>query len=409
MAIVKFFDAILNSGVVQSFRMAVKSILSNKMRSFLTMLGIIIGVIALVVLVSIVNGGTSSITNTIQSMGNNMVYVQFSDDVPADIADDEKHEEWLAAKDSFASIGMEYSMYQDFTYEDKTDLVMLTGVTSEYFDIRGKSILMGRILRAVDCENNTKVCVIDEKMAKNVIGYYDCIGEKLTISETEYTIVGVLDDNENSLENMFSFGYGVYVPYGLIAQDSASGWMNSCTLYISPSEGYSVKDVTTEAEEFFKQEYPDCEFEVYDISYIEDAMGDITSVLSIVLGAIAGISLLVGGIGIMNIMLVTVTERTREIGIRKAIGASRGVILRQFLFESVVICLIGCGIGIFMSWLLLKVGSLITASLGVVFGMDPTIVILAVSFCFIIGILFGLYPANKAAKMKPIDALHYGG
>ena len=111
----------------------------------------------------------------------------------------------------------------------------------------------------------------------------------------------------------------------------------------------------------------------------------------------------------MNIMLVTVTERTREIGIRKAIGASRGVILRQFLFESVVICLIGCGIGIFMSWLLLKVGSLITASLGVVFGMDPTIVILAVSFCFIIGILFGLYPANKAAKMKPIDALHYGG
>ncbi len=138
-------------------------------------------------------------------------------------------------------------------------------------------------------------------------------------------------------------------------------------------------------------------------------MGNITSVLSIVLGAIAGISLLVGGIGIMNIMLVTVTERTREIGIRKAIGASRGVILRQFLFESVVICLIGCGIGIFMSWLLLKIGSLITASLGVAFGMDPTIVILAVSFCFVIGILFGLYPANKAAKMKPIDALHYGG
>ena len=136
---------------------------------------------------------------------------------------------------------------------------------------------------------------------------------------------------------------------------------------------------------------------------------DTQDTFRILLASIAGISLLVGGIGIMNIMLVTVTERTREIGIRKAIGASRGVILRQFLFESVVICLIGCGIGIFMSWLLLKVGSLITASLGVVFGMDPTIVILAVSFCFIIGILFGLYPANKAAKMKPIDALHYGG
>ena len=409
MVILKFFDAILNSGIIQSFRMAIKSILSNKMRSFLTMLGIIIGVIALVVLVSIVNGGTSSITSTIQSMGNNMVYVQFSDDVPQNVASEDKHEEWLAKNPSFQSIGMEYSRLQETFFGDEGEMVNLTGVTPEYFGIRGKNLLMGRFLKNVDCDNSTYVCVISEKMAKDVVGYYDCIGEKITIGGIDYEVVGVLDDDETGLENMFSFGYPVYVPYGIVSDSSVEGFVNSCTLYLSPAEGYSVKDVTTQAEEFFKQEYPDNEFEVYDISYIEDAMGNITSVLSIVLGAIAGISLLVGGIGIMNIMLVTVTERTREIGIRKAIGASRGVILRQFLFESVVICLIGCGIGIFMSWLLLKIGSLITASLGVAFGMDPTIVILAVSFCFVIGILFGLYPANKAAKMKPIDALHYGG
>ena len=127
------------------------------------------------------------------------------------------------------------------------------------------------------------------------------------------------------------------------------------------------------------------------------------------LGGIAGISLVVGGIGIMNIMMVTVTERTREIGIRKAIGASRGNILTQFLMEAVVLCMMGCGLGIFLSWGILQVVSTITASAGLSFRLDMGVVGLAVAFCFAIGVIFGLYPANKAAKMKPIDALHYGG
>ena len=127
------------------------------------------------------------------------------------------------------------------------------------------------------------------------------------------------------------------------------------------------------------------------------------------LAAIAAISLVVGGIGIMNIMLVTVTERTREIGIRKAIGAGRGVILQQFLLESVVLCMIGCGLGIFLSWAILQVVSTVTVSAGITFSLNMGVVGLAVAFCFLIGVVFGLYPANKAAKMKPIDALHYGG
>ena len=150
-------------------------------------------------------------------------------------------------------------------------------------------------------------------------------------------------------------------------------------------------------------------YSISSMNVMEDAMSSITSILSILLGGIAGISLVVGGIGIMNIMLVTVTERTREIGIRKAIGANRGTILRQFLMEAVVLCMMGCAIGIFLSWTILRVAAVVVSSMSMRFSLNGTVVLIAVLFCFFIGVVFGLYPANKAAKMKPIDALHYGG
>ena len=150
-------------------------------------------------------------------------------------------------------------------------------------------------------------------------------------------------------------------------------------------------------------------FTVSSQSVLEDTMSSITSILTILLGGIAAISLVVGGIGIMNIMLVTVTERTREIGIRKAIGASRGTILSQFLMEAVVLCMLGCALGIFLSWAILQTVTTVVSSLNMTFSLDGGVVLIAVAFCFVIGVVFGLYPANKAAKMKPIDALHYGG
>ena len=150
-------------------------------------------------------------------------------------------------------------------------------------------------------------------------------------------------------------------------------------------------------------------FSISSQNMIEEAMGRISNFLNILLGGIAAISLIVGGIGIMNIMLVTVTERTREIGIRKAIGASRRTILVQFLIEAVVLCMLGCALGIFVSWGILQIISAITASASISFRLNSRVVLLSVLFCFLIGVIFGLYPANKAAKMKPIDALHYGG
>ena len=150
-------------------------------------------------------------------------------------------------------------------------------------------------------------------------------------------------------------------------------------------------------------------FSISSTNAIEEAMTQITDVLGYLLGGIASISLVVGGIGIMNIMLVTVTERTREIGIRKAIGASRGTILTQFLMEAVVLCMMGCCLGIFSSWAVLQIVNTVVVSLDMRFTLNLSVVMVAVAFCFLIGIVFGLYPANKAAKMKPIDALHYGG
>ena len=138
-------------------------------------------------------------------------------------------------------------------------------------------------------------------------------------------------------------------------------------------------------------------------------MSSVTDTLTLLLAGIAAISLVVGGIGIMNIMLVTVTERTKEIGIRKAIGATRGTILSQFLMESVTLCMLGCAIGVFLSWTVLKIATVIVSSLSMTFSIQWNVVWVAVGFCFLIGLVFGLYPANKAAKMKPVDALHYGG
>ena len=203
----------------------------------------------------------------------------------------------------------------------------------------------------------------------------------------------------------------VYLPYTSLLRLSDSLVEDVTEFYVSAPENGTMDtvEVAMTAVLMARFEDDDDAFDISSQSVLEDTMSSITSILTILLGGIAAISLVVGGIGIMNIMLVTVTERTREIGIRKAIGATRGVILTQFLMEAVVICMMGCGLGIFLSWGILQMVTTVTASVGLSFHLDGTVVLIAVVFCFIIGLIFGLYPANKAARMKPIDALHYGG
>lgn len=396
--------------MTQTLKMAMKSISGNKVRAALTMLGIIIGVVALVVLVSLVDGATSSVTDTISDLGSNLLTVTVSDDKGSPISLGTL-EEW-EQEEEIGLIAPSASASATIKSGSDSDSATVYGTTSSYYDVEGLNLLLGRFLKTTDVDNHNYVCVINETTATDLIGYLDCVGEEISIDGMKFTVVGVLEDNDNSLTSVFGSGSLIaYIPYTTLPRLSSSVSTSVTEFCVSADTDSDTSTAEAVITEILMERFEEDEdaFTISTQDVLEDTVSNITSVFKVLLGGIAGISLLVGGIGIMNIMLVTVTERTREIGIRKAIGASRGEILRQFLMEAVVLCMIGCAIGIFISWVILKLASVVVTSLSLSFNMNGTVVLIAVAFCFLIGVVFGLYPANKAAKMKPIDALRYGG
>ena len=396
---------------MQSFVMALRSIGANKMRAVLTMLGIIIGVMALVVLVSLVNGATTSVTDKVAELGSSMVSATILDDKgkPIRLSD---LDQWMEQDPDLGLLAPYNTSTLVGKHGGNYDSVTIYGTTAAYYDIQNMQLSLGRWLKNTDVANSSYVCIINHEAAEELIGYQDCVGQTLTLGGMEFTIIGVLKEDKESLTSMITAGtLMAYIPYPTLVRLSSTVTNDISTFYISAPAGGSVQTAEEAMDRILLDRFneDDDAFILSTSAFLEEALNDITSVLSILLGGIAAISLVVGGIGIMNIMMVTVTERTREIGIRKAIGASRGTILTQFLMEAVVLCMMGCGLGIFLSWSILQVVSTVVASTGIVFTLDGGIVLLAVVFCFFIGVIFGLYPANKAAKMKPIDALHYGG
>ena len=396
--------------MIISFKMALRSISSNKLRAALTMLGIIIGVMALVVLVSLVNGATSSVTDAVSGLGTSMLTVSISDDkgMPLDLDTVNGYMD----EDGIGLVAPYISSSVTAIADGESDEVTVYGATPAFYEVQGMQLAMGRFLKTSDVENHTYVCVINENAATELIGYVDCVDQAISLNGVEYTIVGVLSDNEDSLTSMMTSGsLAVYLPYTSLLRLSDSLTSEVTSFYVSAPENGTMETVEAAMTNILMERFEDDDeaFSISSQSVLEDTMSSITSVLPILLGGIAAISLVVGGIGIMNIMLVTVTERTCEIGIRKAIGASRGTILSQFLMEAVVLCMLGCALGIFLSWAILQTVTTVVSSLNMTFSLDGGVVLIAVAFCFVIGVVFGLYPANKAAKMKPIDALHYGG
>ena len=396
--------------MIISFKMALRSISSNKLRAALTMLGIIIGVMALVVLVSLVNGATSSVTDAVSGLGTSMLTVSISDDkgMPLDLDTVNGYMD----EDGIGLVAPYISSSVTAIADGESGEVTVYGATPAFYDVQGMQLAMGRFLKTSDVENHTYVCVINENAATELIGYVDCVDQAISLNGVEYTIVGVLSDNEDSLTSMMTSGsLAVYLPYTSLLRLSDSLTSEVTSFYVSAPENGTMETVEAAMTNILMERFEDDDeaFSISSQSVLEDTMSSITSVLTILLGGIAAISLVVGGIGIMNIMLVTVTERTCEIGIRKAIGASRGTILSQFLMEAVVLCMLGCALGIFLSWAILQTVTTVVSSLNMTFSLDGGVVLIAVAFCFVIGVVFGLYPANKAAKMKPIDALHYGG
>lgn len=390
----------------QSVKMAWKSISSNKMRSFLTMLGIIIGVLALVVLVSLVSGATSSVNDQISSMGANLIQVSVMDDKdkPVKLSDleDLAEEEEIRETAPVAQINSTASS----TYAEETAVVY--GTTGAYSDIMQQELYSGRFLKNTDVDNHTNVAVINAGLATEVLGRMDVVGETIKLDGVSYMVVGVLqaDDSDTSTTQT----YEAYIPYTSLVRLTDSVSMEITSFYVSAVSEESLDPAEEVVTEMLMERFDQDEdaFTVINQSTIMEAMESVNSILSLLLGGIAGISLLVGGIGIMNIMLVSVTERTREIGIRKAIGAGRGVIMLQFLIEALMISLMGCAIGILLSWITLQVISVIGKD-SMAFALSPGVVWIAVVFSILIGVVFGIYPANKAAKKKPIDALRYNG
>lgn len=399
--------------IIQSFKMAWKSIASNKMRSFLTMLGIIIGVIALVVLVSLVSGTTDSVTDSINSLGSNTLTVTISDDkgVPLKLSDlstftdDEEIKEISPIAQS--------SVTASSTYSEETTTVY--GTTGAYGNIQGLELSNGRFIMNTDIENHTNVAVISSDLAIDVVGRQNVVGETIKLNGSRYLIIGILAaDDEEETNNFMSKSnssseasdYSAYIPYTSLIRLSDSVSTNITSFCISSTNTTSMEDAENHLNSMLLERFneDDEAFTIINQSDIMEALSSVTNVLALLLGGIAGISLLVGGIGIMNIMLVSVTERTREIGIRKAIGASRGTIMLQFLIEAFVVSIMGCLIGILFSWIIIEVVNHVG---DVNYGLSTTVVWIAMAFSTGIGLIFGLYPANKAASKRPIDALRY--
>ena len=389
--------------IYQSMRMAVKSIRNNKMRSFLTMLGIIIGVFALVVLVSLVDGASTEITESINALGTNLLSITVRDDHNHPIKMEDLREMTEHPEIGAAAPVVQTSLSVSSDYAEKTATVI--GTTAPYAQIQNLKLAGGRFIMKPDEDNHTNVAVINSDMATEVMGRTNVVGETMKMGGREFQIIGVLEPEENGLSSLMMGSYVAYIPFSTLLRVQIGMDRNITSFYASSSTGDMDAAEAVMTDILLDRFEQDADaFFLFNQSSVADAMDRVTGTLSLLLGGIAAISLLVGGIGIMNIMLVSVTERTREIGIRKAIGAGRGVIMLQFLIEALMVSLIGCIIGLFFSWIALQVIDVIG---DVTYGVSPRVAVAAVSFSMGIGVLFGLYPANKAARMKPIDALRF--
>ncbi len=389
--------------ILQSIKMAWKSIASSKMRSFLTMLGIIIGVTSLVVLVSIVESATSSVTSSISSMGNDMLTINISDDKGKPF---DWNEVMSLTEDPIYDQAVPYAnANMTAKYNDISDSITITGTTNGYEDLQQLELESGRFIKYSDLENNTYVAVISEYTATTLFGHTNVLGEVIKLNGIQFTVIGVLEPSESA--SMFSGEQmEAYIPYSTLMRTSDSV-SDVKSFYVTADEvvGGDAAELAMSA---MLTERFDADTEAFTIrnqAELAETMASVTDTLSLMLGGIAAISLLVGGIGIMNIMLVSVTERTREIGIRKAIGATYLDIVSQFLIEAIVISLLGCIIGILISGgVVYAIGLVLT---DYVFVLSTEIVFIAVGFSLFVGVVFGSYPANKAAKKNPIEALRF--
>ena len=378
-------------------KLSLKSILNNKMRSFLTMLGIIIGVMAVVILVSITQGAATGITDSISDMGSQLITATISDSEVSVSADEIESLEAYPSIDSAAPV---ISSSETVKKNSNSGSYSIVGITPEYFSVRDIDIQRGRKIVESDIEWNTNICVIGTDVATDLFGTWDAVNGTIIIGDSIYKVVGVLEEQGSSLAG--SDDSKIFIPYS--TAERVTGQSGVSSVYIKAAGENSVNAAINSTEAFLQQATRDEDsYTVNNQSEVLDTMGDVTNTMTLLLAGIAAISLLVGGIGIMNIMLVSVTERTREIGIRKAVGAKRRHIMFQFLCEACILSALGGVIGLLLSFCTKECDSFAAATAA---GINWMVGFAAIGFCLVIGVVFGSYPAAKASRLQPIEALH---
>ena len=399
----------------ESFLMAWASLIANKLRSLLTMLGIIIGVAAVIALVSIGNGVKQDIEDSISSLGSNLLVVLPGAPRTPGARSSQGSMKSLKISDYEAIAKLEgVKAASPMTngsyvviYQNKNWTTSVAGVNSNFQDVNNWTMTSGRFFSDKNVQNRERVAVVGQTVVKNLFADEDPVGKEIRVKNIPFRVIGVLKSKGNGTMGNDQDDT-VLIPY-TTSMERVEGIDYLRRVYVVAKDDGGIDRLQADIENLLRVRHniKDTnldDFNIQNMKSIMETVAQTTGTFTLFLGAVAAISLVVGGIGIMNSMLVSVTERTREIGVRKALGATYSVIVTQFLIEAVVISLMGGFIGIAFGIGASKV-------IGMVSGMStivsvPTI-IMSFAFSMAIGLIFGIYPARKAAKLNPIDALHY--
>jgi putative ABC transport system permease protein len=402
-------------------RVAMRALAVNKLRSALTMLGIIIGVAAVIVMIAVGAGAQARVEEQIRSLGSNLLLI-LSGSTTAGGVRMGFGSNLTISEDDAAAIPREIPQAMaapalrgsaQIVWGNQNWSTVIFGVTPEYIDVRQWELAAGRLFDTTDMVGATKVCLIGQTVARQLFGGTDPVGQAIRIRRVPFTVIGVLESKGQSMMGTDQDDL-ILMPIStarkrVLGASNLAKQRSVGTIWVKVAEGYDMKAAEEQVRDLLRQRHrlqpgQDDDFSLRNLEEVAATREASSRVLALLLAAVASVSLVVGGIGIMNIMLVSVTERTREIGLRMAVGARTRDILGQFLVEAVTLSLIGGLVGVALG-------------MGAAFGVAqlagwrivvaPQAVLLAVAFAFVIGVFFGFYPARKAARLNPVEALRF--